>query len=180
VARLKYLERSSVEQIAHKLAAQLFTDYGDPLPTFQLLGGDREGGALLDSALGAARQRYYRRLHDKAAVLLRSLIKNHPLVDGNKRVAMTSTFVFLAINNYVLLASNREMVDFALRIAREKPDVTWQEIAAWLRARTIRVDASDREIEGHIRDFPEEWQEPEKIRAYVGEYARTLAQLVEK
>jgi prophage maintenance system killer protein len=85
---LSYLDRHDIESIVHTLAANLFSNYDDPLPPFQLFGGLREGGALLESALALPRQPYYRRLHDKAGALLRSLIKNHPLVDGNKRIGL--------------------------------------------------------------------------------------------
>lgn len=106
MARLRYLDRDDVEFIVYKLAAKLFANYDDPLPAFQLFGGLREGGALLESALGLPRQPYYPRLHDKAGAPLRSLIKNHPLVDGNKRVAMSAAFIFSALNDYLLVASN--------------------------------------------------------------------------
>lgn len=40
----------------------------------------------------------YTDLFQKAAGLLQSLAVNHPLVDGNKRMAWMSTVVFLDIN----------------------------------------------------------------------------------
>ncbi|GGP61225.1 type II toxin-antitoxin system death-on-curing family toxin [Streptomyces sindenensis] len=40
----------------------------------------------------------YTELFQKAAGLLQSLAVNHPLVDGNKRMAWMSTVVFLDIN----------------------------------------------------------------------------------
>ena len=58
---------------------------------------------LLDSALARPRSSAFG--HDayatpelKASALLHSLINNHPLVDGNKRLAWMSTMVFLRIN----------------------------------------------------------------------------------
>ena len=159
MARLRYLDRDQVEFIAHRLAAKLFTNYGDPLPAFQLFGGVREGGALLESALALPRQPYYRTLHDKAGAQLRSLIKNHPLVDGNKRVGMTATFVFLLANDQILVASNKEMVQFALQIAASEPDMSWQEISKWLRARSVRLmdDPAEMAIRT-LTTFPKEWK----------------------
>ncbi|MBT2491231.1 type II toxin-antitoxin system death-on-curing family toxin [Streptomyces sp. ISL-96] len=46
----------------------------------------------------------YTDLFEKAAALLQSLAVNHPLVDGNKRMAWMSTVVFLDFNG-------TEMVD---------------------------------------------------------------------
>jgi death-on-curing protein len=40
----------------------------------------------------------YKNLFEKAAALLQSLAVNHPLVDGNKRMAWMCTVVFLDIN----------------------------------------------------------------------------------
>ncbi|WP_405798940.1 type II toxin-antitoxin system death-on-curing family toxin [Streptomyces sp. NBC_01506] len=40
----------------------------------------------------------YPDLFEKAAALLQSLAVNHPLVDGNKRMAWMSTAVFLDVN----------------------------------------------------------------------------------
>jgi len=46
----------------------------------------------------------YTDLFEKAAALLQSLAINHPLIDGNKRMAWMGTVVFLDING-------RDMVD---------------------------------------------------------------------
>jgi len=39
-------------------------------------------------------------IFDKAAAYLFHICQNHPFIDGNKRVAMTSSLMFLAINEY--------------------------------------------------------------------------------
>jgi death on curing protein len=44
----------------------------------------------------------YPDLISKAAALLHSLARNHPLVDGNKRLAWLATYVFCAKNGLVL------------------------------------------------------------------------------
>jgi len=56
------------------------------MPRFQLRGED--GLALFEAAINLPRQPYLRTKHEKAAALFRGLIKNHPLVDGNKRLAV--------------------------------------------------------------------------------------------
>ena len=45
----------------------------------------------------------YADLFEKAAALLQSLAVNHPLVDGNKRMAWMSTAVFLDLNGIGML-----------------------------------------------------------------------------
>ncbi len=55
---------------------------------------------LLESALYRPQTGYYQNLEEMAAALFESLIKNHPFVDGNKRVAFFATDVFLRLNGY--------------------------------------------------------------------------------
>ena len=62
---------------------------------------------LLESAVHRPRasvlgQDAYPDLVTKAGALLHSLARNHPLVDGNKRLAWLGTWVFLAKNGTVL------------------------------------------------------------------------------
>ncbi len=57
---------------------------------------------LLESALYRAQTGYYDSLAEMAAAMFESLIKNHPFVDGNKRVAFFATDVFLRMNGYKL------------------------------------------------------------------------------
>ena len=177
MARLKYLDRDGVELIVHKMAAQLFADADSPLPDFQLLGD--EGVAALESALGLPHQHYYRTLLDKAGVLLRSLIKTHPLVDGNKRVGMTATIVFLIINRKMLMASNEELVEFALKIAAPGPAVSWQEVAAWLRGRTVPTRPKPEEIDAIIGKLPPIWQSRNAVVARLEDYADALDKVTE-
>jgi death-on-curing protein len=62
----------------------------------------------------------YPDLIDKAAVLLHSMIKNHPFLDGNKRTASLVTKIFLRENNYAWNFTDDEIVEFVLDIAKSK------------------------------------------------------------
>ncbi len=114
----------------------MFDEYDSRLPAFSSFGGERASGGLLESALALPRQTFdgralYPRIHQKAGVLLRSLIKNHPLVDGNKRMAMATTALFLLMNGHILLPSSDEMVSFAVEVASSHPALPWEDAAAW-------------------------------------------------
>ncbi|MDH2390435.1 type II toxin-antitoxin system death-on-curing family toxin [Streptomyces sp. HNM0663] len=50
----------------------------------------------------------YADLFEKAAALLHSLAVNHPLVDGNKRMAWMCTVVFLDFNGADMVAIDQE------------------------------------------------------------------------
>jgi len=130
------------------LASELYPDYPDPMPAFQFLGGDH-GRGLLESALAGPKQQFagrylYRTIYDKAAALFRSIILNHPLLDGNKRTALATVTVFLSVNGTVFYASRAQAVDFALRVAKGGSAVSWMEVSRWLRRNSNALQTLDR------------------------------------
>ena len=89
-------------------------------------GPVRELG-LLDSAChrpqsGLFGQEAYPRLAGKAAALMHSLACNHALVDGNKRLALLATTVFLHINGYRLDLGDGEAFDLTMSVAAGQLD----------------------------------------------------------
>lgn len=78
--------------------------------------------SLLESA--AARPRAtafgedaYPSIHEKAAALLHSVARNHPLVDGNKRLALAATIAFYGLNGLRLTLSNDDAYDLVMAVA---------------------------------------------------------------
>ena len=133
-----------MELIVYELASELYPDYPDPMPVFQYLGGDH-GRGLLESALSQPQQTYsgrflYRTVFDKATVLLCSMIKNHPFLDGNKRMALTTMIVFLTLNEYLFYAPRNEAVEQCLAIASAPGNVDWYPYSKWLRLNSISLD----------------------------------------
>lgn len=59
----------------------------------------------------------YPSLPEKAAALLESLLRNHPLVDGNTRLGWLATVVFLDINGLWLEAPDDDAYDLVIAIA---------------------------------------------------------------
>lgn len=60
----------------------------------------------------------------KAAALLQSVVKNHPLVDGNKRLGWLATAVFLELNDdSAVKASNDDVYELVVTIAAGKHTV---------------------------------------------------------
>ncbi|MEA2587372.1 MAG: death on curing protein [Actinomycetota bacterium] len=68
----------------------------------------------------------------KAAALLQSILKNHALVDGNKRLGWLATAVFLELNGVAATAASNDDV-YALVMDIAAKDRTLPEIAAVLR-----------------------------------------------
>jgi len=91
---------------------------------------------LLESAIYQPYASYggvdlYPTVFDKAAALLRSLIKNHPFVDGNKRASIAAAQIMLEENGYLFSVSIKTTFEFLLKIANKKPTVG--QISAWLK-----------------------------------------------
>ena len=76
----------------------------------------------------------YPTLFDKAAALIRSVIADHPFVDGNKRTAMLSGLTLLMLNGQEFKANTGEIEDFAVEIATKRIDVP--QISRWLQGHT--------------------------------------------
>lgn len=86
----------------------------------------REEG-LLDSACNAPFQSFWGTelipvSSKKLLVLGFGLIKNHPFVDGNKRIGVHSMLVFLTVNHIKLCYENSNLTDLILKIASGSHD----------------------------------------------------------
>lgn len=106
---------------------------GELLARFGGLAGIRDEG-LLDSALGRPLQRFHYEkpdLFDLAASYAHGLVKNHPFLDGNKRIGFMAGYTFLAMNGQQLGAPEEEAVLQTLALAAGETDA--DHYAAWLR-----------------------------------------------
>lgn len=77
---------------------------------------------MLDSALNTPFQTFagkdvYPSLQQKAARLCFGLVKNHPFVDGNKRIGAHVMLVFLALNGIELQHTQTELSEVILQLA---------------------------------------------------------------
>jgi death-on-curing protein len=93
---------------------------------------------LLDSALVAPEasfggQEFYQGFEAKAAVLCVRIAKNHPLLDGNKRLAWMCLRMFCELNSYRLTLTDDDAVEFMLEVAAGTIGV--DEVTQWLHVR---------------------------------------------
>lgn len=91
---VNHLTIEEVEYVAYRLARELMA-WDEPIPPF-----NTRFPAILESCLASPFQRFRKRFLypaflDRAAILFYLLVKNHPFQNGNKRVAITTLFVFL-------------------------------------------------------------------------------------
>ena len=103
---------------------------GDPVPI-------RDVGLLSSAAArpqaSAFDEDAYPDLLTKAAALLHSIVKNHALIDGNKRLGWLATAVFLELNAVeVTQAANDAVYDFVISVTVGSDDI--DDIAAQLQS----------------------------------------------
>jgi death-on-curing protein len=93
----------------------------------------------IESALARPQSGYYSDIIQEAAALWESLSQNHPLVDGNKRVAVTVTAAFLKINGYRLAFNDSDA--FAFLMGLYGTALQFHELEQWLREHTKPRDS---------------------------------------
>ena len=90
------------------------------------IDGLRDEG-MLESAMSAPFQSFagedvYPSLQQKAARLCFGLVKNHPFIDGNKRIGAHAMLVFLALNGIELDYTQEELSGVILALAAGEID----------------------------------------------------------
>ena len=75
----------------------------------------------------------YPTLHHKAAVLLESLVRNHALIDGNKRLGWLAVVVFYGLNGVDLDVDDDPAYDLVIDVAvgASSPSATAEILQRW-------------------------------------------------
>lgn len=99
---------------------------------------------LLASILESPKQSFggvpvYPDIWQKAGAYMEKLAKFHVFVDGNKRTSLAAAARFLELNNYALLATNKEAETFVVQVVTKKLDVV--SIATWLKRHSRKIAA---------------------------------------
>jgi death on curing protein len=97
---------------------------------------------LLESALAQPKitvggKFAHRTLFEKAAAYGFHLCKNHPFVDGNKRVAFVLMDIFLQKNGWELATHEEEAYSMMMALASGR--LTKPELASWLKEHSSRL-----------------------------------------
>lgn len=122
-ADFEYLDTEDLVELARRLL-------GDPPPIRDI---GLLGAAAARPQASAFGEDAYPDVWTKAGALLHSVVNNHPLVDGNKRLGWLATAVFLELNDAsVIAASNDAVCDLVMTVAAT--DIGIDDIAADLRA----------------------------------------------
>ena len=104
---------------------------------------DRYGGRsglrdpdLLDSALAQPKMtiggKYvHRTIFNKAAAYGFHICRNHPFIDGNKRLAFVLMDIFLQMNGYLLSASEQDAYSIMIELANGR--LSKEKLSSWLK-----------------------------------------------
>ncbi len=111
-----------------------YLDLDTLIPQLERVGFKVKDVGLLGAALARPEstvfgQDAYPTIWMKAAALFDSLIKNHPMFDGNKRTAWISVNIFLALNNQKLRSDQDSAFDLILGVAKKQLDL--DDAAKW-------------------------------------------------
>lgn len=111
-----YLTLDDFQVICQELQ-HFFTTNKEPHPNFSESYFDK-----LDSVIASPRRTFgkkdlYPDFYSKAACYFYFVNKLHPFANGNKRISIVATGVFLIYNGYSFSASQDDMYEFAKRIS---------------------------------------------------------------
>ncbi len=108
---------------------RLIEEFGGPR-------GVRDLG-LLESALFRPQTGYYRDIAEIATALFESLLMNHLVVDGNKRVAFFATDVFLRLNGWKFQVDPDEAHSRLIGLL-EQSQCDFEHLLPWIRESLVR------------------------------------------
>jgi death-on-curing protein len=101
--------------------------------------GIRDIGLLESAVLGCVQtfggEDIYPTVVEKAARMAYSLCKNHPFVDGNKRVAVTALLVILRMNGISMQFTQQELITLGLGVADGSID--YENIIIWVNSHIV-------------------------------------------
>jgi death-on-curing protein len=109
-------------RIAFLSLAEVLEIHRDQIVRYGGEPGTRDLG-LLESALAMPAAAFgggflHTDIFEMAAAYLFHLVRNHPFIDGNKRVGAVAAIVFLALNGYEFNAPAGRLYDFVMALAR--------------------------------------------------------------
>jgi death-on-curing family protein len=126
---VKGISAIEVEYIAFRLAKEMLS-FKEPIPDFSTRYPN-----ILESCLATPFQSFsgkslYPSLLSKAGMLFYLMIKNHPFQNGNKRIAITTLFVFLHKNRKWLKVDTQELYNFTVWVAQSPRTVKEETVKA--------------------------------------------------
>ena len=120
----------------------LLAFHEDQITTHGGSQGIRDEG-LLESALAQPKASFdgkyvHETIFEMTAAYGFHICKNHPFVDGNKRMALVAIYTFLYVNGYRLKADKKSLYAVVMDLARGK--IEKEELTMFVEENTIKRD----------------------------------------
>lgn len=133
-----YLTNEHFEIICTELH-NYFVKQKDPPPDYTKTYFDK-----LDSIISIPQRTFggkdlYKDTFQKAACYLYFINKFHPFNNGNKRISIVATYVFLQLNDLELIVDEDEMYAFAIQVtnSHKKQDSEFKEVVEFIKQHTM-------------------------------------------
>ena len=126
---MKTINVKEVEYIAFRLAKEILA-FDEHIPDFSTRYPNILESCLATPFQSFSKKSLYMGLLSKASILFYLLIKNHPFQNGNKRIALTTLFVFLYKNKKWIKVDTQELYNFTVWVAQSPPRVKDETVKA--------------------------------------------------
>ena len=139
---MKIITKAEVEHIAFNLAREMMT-FDEPIPDYSTRFPNILESCLLTTFQKFSKKSLYPSLIKKAAILFYLMIKNHPFQNGNKRIALTTLFVFLYMNGKWIEVDEQTLYNFTVWIAQspaELKDSVIMGIEKFIKSYLVKLD----------------------------------------
>ncbi|MGI2903357.1 type II toxin-antitoxin system death-on-curing family toxin [Tolypothrix sp. VBCCA 56010] len=125
---MRYLTLQEVLELYHRIVEQSGGSAG-----ISNMGGLES--AIAQPQMTFAGEELYPTIVEKASALGFSLIKNHPFIDGNKRIGHAAMEVFLVLNGFEINAAVDEQEQVILQVGSSK--LGRDKFTEWLRSHIV-------------------------------------------
>lgn len=97
--------------------AKVHLTHDEPIPSFDTRYPEKIDAVLASPQTQIGGNFVHSTISRQTAVLFYEMIKQHPFLNGNKRIGCVSLMVFLSLNGAWLKTSWRELYDIAVSVA---------------------------------------------------------------
>ena len=118
--KTKFLTLQDVHAICFSLAQELLT-FDEPIPDFETRFPQKLESILAIPKHGTKDGLLYSTFTKQASVLFYSLVKEHPFLNGNKRIAVLSLLTFLYLNNFWLQFDWKTLYGLTIFVVNSDP-----------------------------------------------------------
>lgn len=126
---MKSITLKEVEYLAFRLAKERLA-FDEPIPDFSTRSPNTLESCLAMPFMKFGGKFLYKTLTARASILFYLMIKNHPFRNGNKRIAMTTLFVFLYGNNKWMRVDTQNLYNFTVWVAQSPAELKDLVVAA--------------------------------------------------